>query len=257
MCRGCDEPGHGHRLIEHLKTFPDLGKTFDDETWAEVMLVFRHKPGVEGLEHSFVVTDVRELGYAYVWATRTRIGDFVGVYPLPKHMTCDPHQLLLYSNTMEGRGKRYHARMELKRLLPPNLRPLVSKHRRAGRTTKVEYLAKQLPCNNMKPFVLDATSTVDSTHKIQSASTGAIVDWLKTGVELPDWYKSRTKMDLWAEDLKARQPNLYAQLAYWMGDARNFYRAVTGQIDPNEVESLFVRLPKTAVKSKQVQMALF
>lgn len=247
-----------HPQFEYLRSLPELKwLPFDDETWAEVALVFRHKPGQDNRCHSFIVTDVRELPYAYAWATRTRIGDFIGVYPLPEDLACDPTQMLFYSFTHEGRAKGYHARMELKRLLPPKLRPLVSKHRRASRQPKLIYLTRPLPCNGMMPFVVGTTSTVEGEHQIPNLAHGAIKDWLKTGVELPEWFTSRTKADLWVEQLYADEPELHAQLAYWMGDPRNFYLAVTSQVEPNEVEKLFVRLPRSAMKGQAVQMQLF
>jgi hypothetical protein len=234
--------------------YADMGG--DAPHQAQVMMVFRHKPGVNNSPYSFVMSGIDDLVLAYSWATKTRIGDFQGVYPLDNNLYCDPNRIGLYSFTHEGKGKSYHARMELKRMLPPKLRSLVSKHRRARRISKLHYLTEPLICNDMIPFVTDMTSTTEGVHRIQNATGGAIKDWLAAGVELPDWYASRTKRDLWGEALKTRDPQLHAELMYWMGDACNFYDAVIGAVEPNEIKNLFIRRhSKTTQLPKQ--LALF
>lgn len=230
-----------HPQFEHLRQFPELAWIdFEDETWAEVLVAFRHKPGVDGLEHSFVVGDVREMGAIYAWATRTRIGDFDGIYALPHDFACDPENPVMYPYTHEGRARGYHARMELKRLLPAHLRKYVGKYRRAKKGQKYFYLAEPLPCNGYTPH-LDGRDVklLQTCGKNLSAQ--------------PEWYRARTKADLWVEKLRYTNPVLYAQIDYWI-DPKDFYLAATGQMKPTRVEGCFKRLPNSIGGMKQLQL---
>lgn len=231
-----------HPQFEHLRAL-GLMLPFQQETWAMVALVFRHAPGVGGREYSFVIGALDDLPTAWDWATHTRIGDFVGLSALPDELACDPYRLLLVASTHDGRARGFHARMELKRLLPPKLRKLVSYYRRAKREPKAVYLAAALACNGGVPFLKD--DTYGALLEMERANR-------KAGT-LPEWYVCRTKAELWAEQLRAQNATVAAQLAYWIAP-EDFYRAVTGQVAPQDVRGLFRR---SKDDGGAVQMLLF
>lgn len=235
-----------HPQYAYLKAMPELAwKDWDNPLYAEVMLSFKHAPGVEGREYSYVVTDVRELNLAYAWATRTRIGDFDGLLPIRPNISIDPFNITFHSYTHAGRAKGFHCRDQLKRYLPAKLRKWVNKLRRAKRVPKYRYLEEPLPCNNFTPM-------------LKGGSDGAIKDSLKAMPALPalpEWYTSRTKADLWAEKFRISEPVVAAQIDYWIA-LPDFYRVVSGEVDPNTVRSLFKRIP-AKVLDQPVQLTLF
>lgn len=232
-----------HDQFEHWQTLPQLSHLpFDDPTWAEVVMVYRHAPGVDGATESYVVCSTHDLNLAYAWATKTRIGDFAGIRPITERFYANPERITLQSNTHDGRAKGYHCRDELKKYLPGKLRKWVNKERRAKRFPKYAYLGEALACNGFKPA-------------IRSSTYGAMKDAMRALPELPEWYRERSKGDLWVEMFRVKEPVVAAQIDYWipLGD---FYKAVTGQMNPNDVRGCFRRIPRKA-EQQDFQLEMF
>ena len=215
-----------------------------------VVLMYHHRPGVERREYSYIVVTLGDLGWSFRWEKHQNIGTFAGVMPIDEEFSVHPYRVTVYSFSYEGRARGFHARMELKRLLPPKLRKEVSKQRRAARGPKVWYLQRPLR-------VLDGKTYVEVCPDLQGASSDEIAIWMREVGEKnpPDWFKQMTKKQLWADWKAATEPAFYAQMNYWI-DLADFYQAVTGQMNPNDIETCFKRLPKTAIDQPE-QLLLF
>lgn len=241
-----------HPQFEHLRTFDELSwLPYDDETWAEVVLCYQHDPGVEGRTMSYVVASSRDLVSAWHWTEKQRIGTFYGILPITEDFSIDPFAMVnVHSFTYEGRAKGYHCRMELKRLLPNKLRKYVSRYRRHKKMPKVHYLTSPLRLLDGRPYLRP-----NDGNGIKNGSYGETADWVKANkADLPDWYRQMTKAQLWVEWVAANEPEVYAQLDYWIG-LIDFYMAVTGQVNPNDIEGMFKRLHKSVVEQPE-QMVL-
>lgn len=214
---------------------------FDDPSWAMVVMALKHPPGRYGREYSFVVCSLDDLPAALQWASTPNVGDFAGVLPISAEFTALPYRFALHSFSTQGKAQGYLARQELKCLLPPKLRKYVNRYRTASRGPKWHYLQMPLRCNDGEVFV---------TYLPEGVPTR---EWLKS-TELPEWYRQRTKADLWVEHIAHSDPVFYAQLSYWIAPI-DFYRAVTGQIHPDQVRDLFIRLPRHV--DTPGQMSLF
>ncbi len=221
---------------------------FDNPSWAMVVMALKHPPGIGQHEYSFVVCSVDELTLALQWASSPKVGEFAGVFSISEEFDALPYRFALYSYSAQGKARGYLARMEMKRLLPTKLRKYVSRYRTHKKITKREYLAWPLRVNENKPFI--------QPGELQHGTHGEIGDWEKANKErLPDWYRQMSKAELWAEWIAASEPVLFAQIDYWIAPT-DFYRAVTGDIHPDNVKALFKRLPRTAVE-QPAQMEMF
>lgn len=214
---------------------------FDDPSWAMVVMALKHPPGRYGREYSFVVCSLDDLPAALQWASTPKVGEFAGILPISAEFTALPYRFALHSFSTQGKAQGYLARQELKRLLPPKLRKYVTRYRTASRGPKWHYLQMPLRCNHGEVFVTYLPEGVTAR------------EWLKS-TPLPEWYKQRTKADLWVEHIAHSDPVFYAQLSYWIAPL-DFYRAVTGQVHPDQVRDLFIRLPRRV--DVPVQMSLF
>lgn len=231
-----------HPQCQHWQSLPQM-KWYDhnDPANAQVIIAYKHKPGVDKREHSFVVCSVGDLTFAYNWSTRTRIGDFAGIYALPHWMNADPHQLTLYSYTHEGRARGFHCREELKRLLPTRLHKWVSKTRSAKKTRKLTYLATVLWELWKLPLPVPDMGTLMEMERSK---------------QLPEAYYKLSKAQMWVLKMKqlnaedARDINYFIRL-------EDFYMGATGQVEPLTVESLFIRTPNRLSSKMHIQLPLF
>lgn len=240
-----------HGQFEHLKQFPELHLPYDDPIWAGVVMLFKHPPGVDRREYSYVVTTLSNLNFTWKWAKHQNIGEFKAVMPITEDFDIDPYRITVHSFSYEGRARGFHARMELKRLLPPKLRKYVSKMRTAeSKMRKPWYLTTRLN-------LLDGKAYSETIPGVSAMSGDDLAAYLRDIVanNPPEWYKTMTKRDLWLDAHIVSDPEFIANLSYWI-DPLDFYTAVTGKMNPNDVEGCFKRLPKTAVIQPE-QMVLF
>lgn len=234
-----------HPQYAEWRQDPELAwMPFDDPAWAMVVVALKHPPGIDKREYSFMICDTSELPNALHWSSTPKVGDFAGVIPISENFYGLPYRYALYSWSVEGKARGYLAREAMKQLLPRKLRKYVNLYRGSQRSAKYEYLRRP-------------TRLLDGDQYLIEFPHGMhIKDWLKENrASLPDWYKARDKAQLWSEWLAVTEPVLWAQINYWI-DVVDFYRAVTGQIHPEDVRPLFRRLPKTAIEMP-VQLPMF
>lgn len=231
-----------HPQCLHWQSLPEM-KWYDHTKPenAQIIIVYKHKPGVDKREYSFVVCSVGDLSIAYNWSTRTRIGDFAGVYSLPHWMNADPHQLTLYSYTHEGRARGFHCREELKRLLPTRLHRWVSKTRSAQKTRKLTYLATVFWKLWELPLPVPDMTTLMKMERSK---------------QLPETYYKLSKAEMWVLKMKRENKEDAQDINYFIR-LEDFYMAATGQVEPLMVEPLFIRTPNRLSSKQQVQLPLF
>lgn len=230
-----------HPQCKHWQTLPSLDWMKQDEPGnAQVVIAYKHAPGVGGREYSFALCSVGDLTAAYHWSTRTRIGDFAGVYPLPEWMDADPMEITLNSSTHEGRARGFHCRQELKRLLPARLQKWVSKTRGAKKRSKITYLSTFLWEVWKLPLPVPDMAELKRMERAKG---------------FPEAYYTMSKADMWVMEMKHRYEQDARGISYYIR-LKDFYMVATGQVEPLTVESLFIRTPNRLSSKLQVQLPL-
>ena len=102
--------------------------------------VFTHPPGRGGHVESYIIGDFQGVLANVRWGER-KLGDFAGIVPVWADIPVDPFFITVISTSLKSKAARAKAaRDELKRLLPPKLRPLVSLARKANARRKGAFL---------------------------------------------------------------------------------------------------------------------
>lgn len=229
-----------HPQFEHWQKFKELAfLPFASPVFAFAVMVFTHEPGLDKRTETYLVTSLDDFPDAYRWATKTRtFGKFSRVMPIQNDLHGDPHYPVVFNYCYGGKAIAYHARMELKRLLPTSLHRYIQDARRINRQAKNRFLGT--PPEKIQKFWMPPTD-MRELNELQDDRK-----------HHPDWFKTRSKGELWVMSLPDQ---VRGQMRYYMGAEINFWNAATGQVNPNNVESLFIKLPKRAVVIPQ-QMEL-
>lgn len=143
------------------------------------------------------------------WGTRT-LGEYGWIQPVEDWMPVHPFQLTAISWSLKGSGTAARARMKLREVPPRKLGPAITMARRIEGRPKTWFLPRQPGVNNRDPKT-----------------------W-------PDWYRSRTKGQLFIEQSLTEEQRLLI-LKYMT--LENFWRAATGRVHPEEVINLVRHQP--------------
>lgn len=186
------------------------GLTIEESPESAIMLgTFEHEPGVEKRTESYIIGSLNEVLGQIDWGERT-LGVFTGIAPLPHEIHLDPLSQIrntYLSFSLKGSGRAYRARMELKRLLPRKLKPLVQKARRGNACPKWQFM---------------------------DAEMKAIKGIIRKPSLQPDWYRSKTKGQLWLDSLARSEPGTFALLSKYI-KPQDFWVCATGKIHPDDV----------------------
>lgn len=102
----------------------------------DVVAVFRHPPGIEGREESYIIGDVRGVFANIKWG-RNKLGEFVEIIPAWEGCPTSEFYILVWSFSLKsGAARAKYARDILKAALPTKLRRLVSLARKYNRLRK-------------------------------------------------------------------------------------------------------------------------
>jgi len=91
--------------------------------------VFEHEPGKYGRTRSFIISDLMYPLFSIQYGEQ-RLGRFLGVAPLPEFFPASKSRLLILSYSYKGRGHAFHARQNLRELLPKRLHKAIGKAQR-------------------------------------------------------------------------------------------------------------------------------
>lgn len=176
----------------------------------EVVAVFSHPPGKKGCTESYVIAPLADATSPNTrrWAQRTWDGRLARIDPISDDIPVSPYYTGFISNGLKGAGQAYQARQRLRELLPPQLRPLISRARSWAARPKWWFLP---PTPEVHP---------------RQRST-----W-------PVWYTQATKAQLIIEHKLFDDDKQRQQLERYI-DAEAFYRAASGQVHPDDVAPLF------------------
>jgi hypothetical protein len=182
-----------------------------------VRAVFKHPPGRGGKEFSFVIGSMQDLisPQNIRWATRS-LGDFHCLAPMESDTPVHPHKILSLSYSLNGAGFVFTARMRLKELLPKHLHRFISEARRVNRKPKHWFLSSGDPATDKR---------------------------LKESQ--PEWYRKKSKGELWVELGLKEQDRKEIRLIM---DPLDFWECATGRVHPDDIESRLNQLRLFQIK---------
>ena len=102
----------------------------------DVVAVFRHSPGIDRQEESYIIGDVRGVLANIEWGKK-KLGEFVEIIPAWEGCPTSEFYILVWSFSLKSKAARAkYARDILKAALPTELRRLVSLARKYNRLHK-------------------------------------------------------------------------------------------------------------------------
>ena len=182
--------------------------------------VWVHAPGHHQITESYVFASVQDIlsPATQRWGARI-FGTFSHLEPIDHSIPIDVRYRQHISNSLRSGGQAYHARMELKRLLPPELRKYISLLRHVVAQPKYHHLQNDLGFAKWQAMSRKERNTLIRTPSLQ-----------------PEWYRCASKAQLWAKSLPDQERR---QISAWINPV-DLYLCAAGEAHPDDVKNYVV-----------------
>jgi hypothetical protein len=216
-----------------------------------VLAQFRHPPGHQKQEYSWLIGGISDVLGQLAWAQRT-LGEPVRLGPILPEFPVDPYFTTAWSASYLGSGRAYHARTMLKALLPRTyrgvkFRPLVNGVRSWVAQPKVAFLDKdptilRLPADlpeHLRHGLHPGRGTY--TRLTTGRWSGAAeARRYKPRELLPAWWFTTSKGELWLRYILTDEQR--RAIATFM-EPLDFWRCAAGEVHPDDVKDALVHAP--------------
>jgi hypothetical protein len=216
-----------------------------------VLAQFRHPPGHQKQEYSWLIGGISDMLGQLAWAQRT-LGEPVRLGPILPEFPVDPYFTTAWSASYLGSGRAYHARLALKALLPGSyrgvkFRPLINNVRSWVAQPKVAFLDKDptvlcLPDDlpeHLRSGLHPGRGTYTRLTSGRWSGAGEVRRY-KPRELLPGWWFKTSKGELWLRYVLTDEQR--RAIATFM-DPLDFWRCASGEVHPDEVKDYLVHAP--------------
>lgn len=201
--------------------------------------VWTHDPGHGGITESYIVSTLDDLctDQCQAWGKKN-LGDFAHIRPIPPWFErMNPYRREIMAFSYKGRGKKYRAKEELKRLLPTKFNATINRAAKWATYPKWHWLRRWWEETR------GADSWRDFHHMIAEhyGDRMAVIYHRRDEFpQVPPWYYDQSKYELAAPYFRASYGEKFGNIEVYIS-IEDLMTCASGQIHPDRIKQYVVR----------------